>query len=308
MKNILLFSLFNLYSLFAFSQAILVRGSDSLGYFVFEKVDSGKQSHYQGSYSVLSKEPVEFMTHWGLSKSGNCYWTNGENIYEYSFNKNVSRLLFFNLHFILEFVVRDSLAYVVYNPSKEEDEFENRYSKGIKFCSIDLNSGSRQYFRLDEDCNITNLSISPDRQWASFINTISIKKEDQTRYQLVLYNLGNGKIKIIDSGKYQKYEWFGDAGKYNSSFWPNSSKLLYYKHFRKDDYGSILEYDLASGVVVVKLPHVPERDFTWFGFYRDAFYFSGRDNLYKTKNGIDREIVISKGLNIIEAAIYPRTK
>jgi hypothetical protein len=150
---------------------------------------------------------------------------------------------------------------------------------------------------------MTNLSISPGRKWASFINTI-FKSKDHETYQLFLYNLSSGELKIIDSAKYENNELLGESDKYNSTLWTDSSTLLYYKLTnKKGSNGCILMYNLATGKTSVRLENTPSGRLAWFDFFNGYFYFSTRHGLYRTKNGSDNEMVYYDKKNNISAAV-----
>jgi|SRR6185437_921098 len=262
-----------------YGQNFLIREPDSAGNFEFQNLCKGKVTVTSGSYDVLKGQPVKFMTKWGRSKDGKFFWTNGENIYQFHFNSQKSEVISSNWHFIVEFYVCDSVAYIVYNPSRQEGEHDNRYSPGLRFCCLNLNNGHRTNYQFPNNINFTNLSISPDRMWAVFVNTIFTTDENVKKYQLVLYDLKAGSVQIIDSGITSKDQWFGNDDKYNSCFWPSNTVLIYYKHMRKGDNGSILSYNILSKKIEPAINSIPERDFTWFGYFHHAFFFSNRTSI-----------------------------
>jgi hypothetical protein len=194
---------------------------------------------------------------------------------------------------------------VVYHPSEENGEYDNRYKKGLKFCRIQIGTWKKELLTLPSSFNVTNLTISPDGKWASFINTILAK---DTRYQLVLYNMSNRNAIIIDSADTKKYEWFGDDDRFNSAIWANANKLIYYKHINNNGAEEMISFDIKSKSKQVILKSVPERDFSWFGYYDGYFYFSPRHTLFKTKDGIKKEPVFveeNKLANILSAEVLP---
>jgi hypothetical protein len=304
MRYLIIVSIVILNFFFVHGQDILIRQPDSAGHFIFKKFRGGSAITYFGSYDILQGQPVDFMTNWSLSARGELYWTNGENIYQFNCNTSRSKLVSAKWHFILEFCIRDSLAYLIYNPSREEGLANNRYETGLKFCSLNLKNGNRHYFHLPNTYNFTNLSISPDHRWAAFINTIRTRNKNITKYQFVLFDLYTQTLKILDSGISSKYQWFGDDDKHNSSLWQDSATLLYYKHTKDKDYGSILSYNTSSGEINVKLKEIPDRDFMWFDYDSIAFYFSDRNSIYKTINGKDRQVVVGH-TNVLDATLYP---
>lgn len=305
MRYMLFLFLIVLPSAFLFGQHFFIRESDSADHFVLKSIDNEKVTRYIGSYDILRGQPVKFMTNWSLSKDGKFYWVNGENIYEFDFDSQKSRLISSHWHFILEFFVIDSFAYIVYNPLTNEGPHDNRYSPGLKFCYLNLKNGQRNYFQIPGTYNFTNLSISPNRTWAAFINTIPTDNDNVKKYQFVLFNQRTRSLRIIDSAVSSKYEWFGDDDKYNSSIWADSSTLLYYKHTNGRDYGSVLSYSTLTKEAKVKLKSIAERDFTWFGFYQNAFYFSDRKGIYRIENSNDKRVIV-RNSNVLQACIFPR--
>jgi hypothetical protein len=269
----------------------------------FKKVHAGKATTFRGSYDILKGQPVKFMTHWSVSSSGECNWTNGESIYQFNFKTSKSRLVFSKWHFIQEFCVRDSFAFIVYNPSKQEGIDDNRFSPGLNFCCLNLKSGRRKYYDVPNKYNFTNLSISPDRRWAAFINTLFSKNGKFTKDQLVLFDLNTQTLKVIDSAE-NRHQWFGNEDKHNSSLWQNSATLVYYKNTKEEGRGSILSYNTLSGEISVKLKEIPESNFIWFGYDGKAFYFSDRHSIYKTIDGKDREVVIGNQGDVLQATLY----
>ncbi len=92
-----------------------MRISDSAGYFSFvRKTKEGIVLPYRESYAVLNGSPGSYMTRWSISADGTLFWTNGENVYKCDWSGTGSKLIYHDLHWILEF--GDNL-YVVYNPS-----------------------------------------------------------------------------------------------------------------------------------------------------------------------------------------------
>lgn len=246
------------------------------------------------------------MTNWRTSGNDSLYWTNGENIYVCDLSKQKkSTLICNNLYWILELFVINGYVYVVYHPSKEEGPHDNRYKKGLKFCRIQIGTWKKELLPLPSALNVTNLSISPDGKWASFINTILLK---DAKYQLVLYDILNKRHVVIDSADSKKYEWFGDDDKFNSAIWTNANKLVYYKHIDNKGDGEILSIDINVKSKQVALKSFPKRDFSWFGFYDGFLYFSRRQTLFKTKDGIKNEPVFVEGnkmANILSAVVLP---
>lgn len=193
-------------------------------------MEKGELHEYRGSLSILKGSRINSLLHWDVARPGIIYWTNGENIYRFDCKTQTSRLIYSKFHFILEFFLTDSLAYIVYNPSTHEDAGDNRYSKGSKFCYVNLITGIKKEIQIPPKFNFTNLSISPNQNWASFIYTLDIDHDKTTKYDLVLYNLRTQELRIIDSAKLSNHQWFGDQEKTNSSFRINSDSILYSKH------------------------------------------------------------------------------
>lgn len=308
MKYLLFFLCFTPISHFLAAQQIVMRESDNEGNFSFVKVrvKDSLVNRYTESYEVLDKSDYKFMTNWGTSGNDTLYWTNGENIYLCDLRKHEkSTLVCSNLYWILELFVRNNYLYVVYHPSKEQRVYDNRYKKGLKFCRIHIGTWEKEILNLPPTCNVTNLTISPDKKWASFVNTIIAKN---IKYQLVLYNFLNGNVTIIDSADTKKPEWFGDDDKFNSAIWTNANKLTYYKHIDNKSNGEIVSFDIRLKIKQVVLKNFPERDFSWFGYYDGYFYFSPRHTLFKTKDGVKKEPVFieeNKMANILSAIVLP---
>lgn len=290
------------------AQEMIFRESDSARHFSFTVIKGGKITKYKESYDILQGSMITYMTNWSASKDGILYWTNGENIYKCNFEKGEkSSLVYSKLYYILEFTVRNNLIYIIYNPSREEGLHNNRYSGGLKFCRINVNNWNKENLWLPPGYNITNLAISPDGQWASFIHTKTEK--EAARYELVLYNLLKKNSKIIDKADSRQMEWFGNDDMFNSAVWAGPDTLLYYKHLNDKNYGQIVAFNLKTGNKKISLSNFPQRDFSWFGFDDDnQFYFSERHNVYKTKDGINKEQIYNNGSvrsNILNGLLLP---
>jgi hypothetical protein len=286
--------LFSLLFKMLLSQTIYIRESDSSGYFRFSKSGKGVVSTYKGSYDILKGQLGTYMMHWGVSKNGNFYWTNGENIYKYIFLNQSSKLIVSNLKVIFEFVILDHFAFVAYNPLPEEGPFDNRYERGLRFCRVDLNNGAKKYYSLPIGLNMSSLAISPGMDWAIFMSTSSISNSKKTNYKMILYDLENQKATTIDSAKPSNGSWFGDYDRYNSSLWSDSSTVVYYKHIPNSGDGRIFSYNVHSKAIKTELFSFPNMAFLWFGYYNKYFYFADRKTIYrindasKKKNGIEQ--------------------
>jgi hypothetical protein len=302
MYRTLLSFLFSLLFKMMLSQTIYVRETDSSGYFRFNKLSKGIVSAYKGSYDILKGQPVDFMIQWGISKNKDLYWTNGENIYKYNFANQSSIQAISNLHFILAFFIIDHFAFVAYNPSREEGLHDNRYARGLKFCRVDLNNGVKKYYPLPVGLNMSNLTVSPGMDWASFMSASSISSSKTINYKMILYDLENEKTTIIDSAKPADQSSFGDDEQYNSSLWSDSSTFVYYKHVPKSGNGRLFSYNIHSKSIKSELFTVPDQFFSWFGYYNRYFYFSERDNIYRINDTSKKKIVLSNP-DVLQAVV-----
>jgi hypothetical protein len=289
---------------FISAQEFIARESDSAGYFYFVKIKDGNTLRYKESYSVLSGSKSHFMTKWSVSENAMLYWTNGENVYQCDITDNkASTLIYDHLYWILEFFVRGDFIYIIYNPSKEDGPHDNRYAEGLRFCRINIRSRLKEDLRLPPGYNVTNLSISKDERWASFINT---KIGKNPKYKLILFNISNGHVKTIDSANSNQFEWFGDDDHVNSAYWADSINLIYYKHVKSNDYGRLITYNVKNKTKQEWPMYFPERDFTWFSIVDNYLYCSGRHSLYRTKDGTKQETIFKSKANILDAEILSK--
>jgi hypothetical protein len=289
------------------AQQFVVRKSDSADFFSFLKLVDGKVSKYKEGYEILNSSQVHYMTKWDAATDGSIYWTNGENIYRCDWITKKSTLIFSNLYWVLEFFIRGNFAYVVYNPDKNEGAHDNRYSRKIEFCRINLRTHLKEHLLLPPGYNVTNLSISKDEKWATFINT-RIQNSNTVHYDLVLCDLVNGKSRRIDTAKTEHSSWFGDDDMTNSACWADSNTLLYYKHVNLNDNGVVMAYNIDAQSRKIWLPHFPQRDFTWFGAREGYFYCSDRHDIYRTRDGVKKEVIfkdLNNKDNILDVRILP---
>lgn len=288
-----------------FSQQLIVRQSDSGRYFSFLRLDSQRLSYHKGDYEVLSEIPYKFMTRWGVSARKDLFWTNGENVYKYDWVTKKSILLYGHLNWILEFFVTGKYIYIIYNPTNGQSDHDGRYSEGLRFCRINVEDRSRLNIDFPKQYNATNLSISKDGRWASFINKRGGK---DIKYDLILYNLKNGKIRRIDSASVEHESWFGNDDMMNSAWWTDSVNLSYYKHSRKGDFGKIIGFNVITAKKNSWSVPFPERDFTWFALSEGYLYYSSRHSLYRTKDGIKKDTLYKStrsDLNVLNATLLP---
>jgi len=272
----------------AFGQRWVIRRSDSAGRFVFLCGSNGVFTTY--SYGVGSRDGLDaggsqaFMTKWSVSKDGEVYWTDGENIYRWDFKRSV--LVTGHLHRVLELFVRGDNIYAVYNPKKEEGIADNRYDPGIRLCRIHSGTGVKEDLKLPRGLNVTNLTVSPGEHWISFFDT---KGKTYGQYRLVLYNIASGELRIIDSADHGTGGTFGDEDKKNSSCWTGSGSdsLIYYKH---SDHGKLMLYRVAERSTTTWLERFPERDFSWFSVADGYLYCSDRLTVYRTKDGLKKQV------------------
>lgn len=121
-------------------------------------------------------------------------------------------------------------------------------------------------------------------------------------------SLKNRNATIIDSADTGKDEWFGDDDKFNSSIWVGNNMLMYYKHTDAVNFGEIVCINFKSKNKHVVLRSVPERDFSWFGYYDGYFYFSRRNILFRIKDGKEKETIFfekNRLINILSAEVLP---
>lgn len=285
------------------AQQYILRKTDSAGYFSFVKLREGRLSRHIGSYDVLQKSRYDYLTKWDVAENGVMYWTNGENIYRFDWNNNKSTLLFSHLYWILELCVRGDRIYIVYNPSKEIGLDDNRFAEGLRFCRFNIKTAKKEDLGLPRGYNVSNLTISNNEKWASFVN----KQDDEgSKTKLNLFNLKSKRIQSIDSANLQKSEEFGDDDKFNTAYWIDSTTLLYYKHIKPDDNGRILSYNINTGEKKVWMKNFPQRDFSWFSSDGHKLYCAGRSNLYRTSDGINKEIIADDrrlDSNILQAIV-----
>jgi hypothetical protein len=286
------------------SQDFVARQSDSAGFFSFVRMKGGRLSRYHEQPAVLQGSKFKSMIYWGISTDGLLYWTNGENVYRCDWDETKgSTQIGKGLHWILEFFLRGESIYIVYNPSRIEGLDDNRFSDGSKLCRIDLKTNQKKALPLPAGYNITNLTISPDMRTASFIHTIG---EENYKYKLVLYDISNRSVRIIDSADSKKSEWFGNDDEVNSSYWMDSSTLLYYKHIKRNDYGQIIAYHIPSNSKKIWLKNFPTRDFSWFSIKQNYLYFSGRNDISRTRDGITTDTIFfdkNNFRNILQAIL-----
>jgi hypothetical protein len=248
--------------------------------FVMLDLGTSKTTEANLDFSFLKGQWIDFMTKWGVGSDRMIYWTNSESIYMFNPVTGVNKKIVSELFFILEFVVINRSAYVVYNAAKEQDKNENRYaSSGTKLIKIDLNTLKKEEVPLPGGLNITNLSISKNEHFLSFIHTINVSDESRTKYFLKYYDVAGKKIRNVDSAVYSNMQWFGSSQKENSALWENDT-LIYYKHLQKNTYGALYRFDLKTATTEKIVNEIPERDYTWFGYFNRSFLFSGRHSLY----------------------------
>ncbi|GAA3923449.1 hypothetical protein GO495_02660 [Chitinophaga oryziterrae] len=263
--------------------------------FIIKNLQTNQSKIVNCSYAILKGTMIDFLTKWGVGDDHTIYWTNNENIYKFNPANGKNTVVTTGLYYILEFVVRDSTIFVAYNNEKNVvNEADKRYSNnGIKLIKINIHNGSKENIHLPFKVNITNLNLSDNCNQISFVDTKNIDNEKLTSFFLRVYNLKNKTIKTIDSAKLINYGFLGDADKFNVSQWTDTNILVYYKHTTLNDNGGIFEYDLKTNERKLLLKKIPERDFDWFIYYKEAFFFSHRGVLYSTKDGIEKKTIYS---------------
>lgn len=292
-----------LYSQSIYMKLSSLKDKDGTNFLIFNQ-DTRTAKNVHCSYSILKGTMIDFMVKWGVGNDGMIYWTNGENIYKFNPSNESNKIVVAKLYSILEFAIRDTFAFVAYNPSDFNSEDDGRYSPGVKLMKINLKNGSKEQLYLPGNVNITNLSVSKGGSLVCFIDSKYIDDEKRTKYFLKVYNLKTKEFKVIDSAKYSRYEWFGSAEKFNTSVWLNDSTICYYKNVNKDTNGRLIEFNLTTNTKRTILNNIPQRDFSWFSYFNGKSFFSSRFTLYFTTDGVKKDEVYSiKNDGIHEALI-----
>jgi hypothetical protein len=255
------------------------------------------------SYSVLKGTMIDYMTDWGVGSDGVIYWTNGENIYKFNAKNGISKVVASRLYSVLELAVRDSFAFVAYNPLNPDAPGDGRYAGGLKLIRINLKNETRVEIKLPPAMNITNLDVSTDGRIISFVDTRDIDMEKRTKYFFRTYDTENKQLKTIDTAVFYNYERFGDVDDFNGSQWINNKNFVYYKKEGKDSFGTIFLFDHATNSRRKILAKFPVRDFTWFAYYQENCFLSHRNQVYTISDGINKKIVYSGKEDIMEGLI-----
>ena len=85
--------------------------------------------------------------------------------------------------------VRDSFAFVAYNPLNSEALGDGRYGDGLEFLRINLKNGTRTGIKLPPGVNITNVDISKNAGIIGFVDTRDIDIEKRTRERKTLWKV-----------------------------------------------------------------------------------------------------------------------
>ncbi|MNS46293.1 hypothetical protein D3C72_787850 [compost metagenome] len=232
------------------------------------------------------------MAKWTSSPEGDILWTNGVSLYKYRFDTQRSIVIAENLNFILEMASCGRFAYVVTHP----DGSDGRFSSGLKLTRINLETLKKENIQVPAGVNFTNLSVSADGNTLAFINTVNHDDQSLQEFRFTLYDVITKSYSVIDKAKRTEDEYFGSIERYNSSVWMDSNKLLYYKHAKDNINGSIMYYDLRTRVATVWLQNIPDKNFNWFSYSDQWFYFSDDKNIYKTKDGLSKQIVYQQNV------------
>lgn len=229
---------------------------------------------------------------WTSSVAGDILWTNGVSLYKYKFDTQRNTPVAENLNIILEMATCGRFVFVVTHPAGTE----GRYSPGLKLTRINLETLKKENIQVPAGINFTNLSVSPDGNFLAFINTVNHDDPSLEEFRFTLYDIITKSYSVVDKAKRGEDEYFGSTDKYNSSVWMDSNKLLYYKHAKNNINGSIMYYDLRTKVASAWLKNIPDINFKWFSYADQWFYFSDDKNIYKTKDGMSKQIVCQQNV------------
>ncbi|UKJ08688.1 hypothetical protein [Solitalea lacus] len=235
------------------------------------------------------------MSQWTSSPSGAIYWTNGFAIYKYDFELGRNQLVIDKLFRVTQLVATDKHIYIVSHPDQSLDALSSRYAKGQKLLRINTTTGKREQISVPDWVNFANLSISADENTISFIHTINHDDESLQEQQFCLYNLVSKKVSIIDQGQFTNNEHFGISQMQNSSVWLDSNRLLYYKCEGGKASGTIFYYDINNKTHIAWLKSIDDKNITGFSYSNRWFYFFDGQKVYKTKDGINREVMVEWG-------------
>lgn len=229
---------------------------------------------------------------WTSSTAGDILWTNGVSLFKYKFDTQRNVTIAENLNIILEMATCGRFAYIVTHP----DGAEGRYSSGLKLTKINLETLKKENIQVPAGVNFTNLSVSADGNILAFINTVNHDDPSLEEFRFTLYDVITKSYSVIDKAKRTDDEYFGSTDRYNSSVWMDSNKLLYYKHAKNNINGSIMYYDLRTRAATTWLQNIPDKSFKWFSYADQWFYFSDDKNIYKTKDGMSKQIVYQQNV------------
>ncbi|MCO4291765.1 hypothetical protein NF867_02680 [Solitalea sp. MAHUQ-68] len=244
------------------------------------------------------------LTRWASSPTGEIYWTNGAAIFSYNFDRQQSSVLADKIYNVSELVVSDKYVYAVSLNDNPDANPGNRYSSGQKMYRISLANGKKDQVQIPDGLNFTNLSVSNDGNTLSFIHTFNYDDQSLCEYRLCVYDLVTRNLNIVDKALRRNDEYFGSPEKYNSLVWIDSNKMLYFKHEKGKIGGSILMYDAKVRVKNIMFNNILDKTFTWFSFYDQWFLFSDGEHIYRTKDGINKEVVLDK--NIQQAVLVQK--
>ncbi|POY38492.1 hypothetical protein C3K47_03605 [Solitalea longa] len=271
---------------------------------VFGKYSLGAVQRSNCPMDFIKDTAYPTLTKWASSPTGDIYWTNGAAVYKYDFDRQQSSLLEDKIYNISEMVVSDRYVYVVSLNEKLNANNGSRYAAGQKVYRISIANGKKETVPIPDGLNFTNLSVSDDGNTLSFIHTFNYDDQSLCEFRLCTFDVIAKRLNIIDKGQKRNDEYFGSPEKYNSLVWMDSNKMLYFKHEKGKIGGSIFVYDKIHGVKNIMFNNVLDKTFTWFSFYDQWFLFSDGEHIYKTRDGINKEIVLDK--NIQQAVLVQR--
>ena len=287
------FLVISIYSVnLTFSQEILFLERSKSKDFLVRKINN----------EVSRKELTVSVHHWSLWES-NLYTSNIYSISKVDFESGNTKEIYKSKNSsILEFTSNDRSGYFT-EVKAELDRFESS-----KLFKIDLCSGKIKKVSISDSLNFSQLNISENGNFLTFIHTSNHENEQNIEFLLICYDIQSEEVKIIDRAKGGEMEFMGMIDDGKQSQWISNNKILYYKNDNYVENGSIYSYDLYNKMIVKEID-VPFARSKCFAYYNNRYYFirKGEKIISTDKSGDERvEYEIAKSDRFIPRLIIVR--